>query len=69
MRRVWLFCVAALGLAAAARAQEAAPPVFFAISVADLDVSIEWYRRMFAVAATRLPSWRPRRCRTWTAPR
>ena len=33
----------------------AAPPLFFALSVADLEASVRWYSETFDLAATRLP--------------
>jgi len=54
-RRLVLTLALLLGLPAATRAQEAVTPTFFAVSVADLDTSIEWYTRTLDLAVTRLP--------------
>src|SRR5262245_36538145 len=41
--------------AASSASPEAGPPVFFALSVANLDASVKWYTETLDLTATRLP--------------
>lgn len=59
MPRVIVLCVALASSVSGAPAQGAAPPVFFALSVADLDASVKWYSETFDLTVTRLPKVAP----------
>jgi len=54
--KYWMILVAlALCVTPPAAAESAVAPVFFAVSVADLDASVKWYTEMLDLNATRLP--------------
>jgi len=55
MARATMLVASFLGLVAPATAEPAAAPVFFALSVADLEASVKWYGEMLQLAPTRLP--------------
>jgi predicted enzyme related to lactoylglutathione lyase len=44
-----------LGLIPSTATEAAAPPVFFAVSVEDLDASVKWYVETLDLTATRMP--------------
>lgn len=55
MARATLVLASFLGLITPAAAEQARAPVFFALSVADLEASIKWYAETLQLTPTRLP--------------
>lgn len=55
MVHAMIFVTLLAGLVPPVAVEGAAPPVFFAVSVADLDASVKWYSQTLDLTPTRLP--------------